>query len=343
MSLQPTSEPSRSGTLTQEGVDTAEMSLQPTNEPSSADDPYVVKSPRIESQRLRHPCVEPRRPRRMLGRASIRTHHRAFAAIVVAVALVTAFCTSCAVRPTVRVAGGKVPCSANTINLLKKKAPEIHSLKATVDLYLTAEEPAYNERLQVGLAAQRPDRLRLNVYAGFSNLVSIAIDGDSVWAFLPSSSMLLAGSVDEVVKLALLPKATGLLLEGVRGVIFPEPFCLVECKSETMEKGKCRLEEDSGEGKRVGIVESRTGRLLTLDFIDKDGAERATVNYRNYRKSGNIFFPHEITVVLPPDGIRLRLVFNRAVLNRDVDEDVFRLKDIPNSGVKRFGDILEVE
>jgi len=271
----------------------------------------------------------------------IYTRQRAFVSIVLAVTLFAVFCTSCAVRPPARIAGGKAPCSAKTIDLLKKGVPEVRSVKATIDAYLTAEEPRRSERLQVGLAAQRPDKVRLNIYAGFLNLLNIAVDGDSIWAFLPSTSILLAGSTDEAAGQTLLPAPTVLILDAIRSLLFPDSFCITECKSEEIEKGRCRFEEYSEGGKRIGIVESRTGRLLSLDFVGEDGTERVKVNYGNYKKSAGTFFPQEITVLLPSDGVRLRLVFNRVVLNRVIDERVFRFKDIPSTSVRRFGDTLE--
>lgn len=269
------------------------------------------------------------------------TRRRALVTIILAVTLVAAFCTSCAVRPPARIAGEKVPCSTKTIDLLRKGAPNVRSVKATIDAYLAIEEPHRSEKLQVGLAAQRPGRVRLNIYAGFLNLLNIAADGDSVWAFLPSTSILLAGSVEEAAGQALLPAPTVLVLDAVRTLLFPDSFCVIECKSEEVAKGRCRFEEDSEEGKRIGIVETGTGRLLSLDFVGQDGTERLKVNYGNYKRSSGIFFPQEITILLPSDGVRLRLVFNRVVLNRDMDEGVFRLKDIPSAGVRRFGDILQ--
>ncbi|MCX5801771.1 MAG: DUF4292 domain-containing protein [Candidatus Eisenbacteria bacterium] len=248
--------------------------------------------------------------------------------ILVAAFLVASLCTSCAVSPPVQTAGEKRPCSAKTMNLLKKEAPEIRSVKATLDVYLSFEEPRRSERLQVGLVAQEPDRMRLNVYAGFVSLASVALDGDSIRAFIPSSSVLLAGSLGDAVTQALLPEATGLLLDAVRTVLFPKRFCVTECMSEEIEKGRCRFEEDSDDGKRIGIVDSKTGNLIRLEFVDADGAERVGVDYRDYTRSGGVLFPHEITVSLPSDGVRARLVFNRTVLNDDIDEKVFRLKDL---------------
>jgi outer membrane lipoprotein-sorting protein len=277
------------------------------------------------------------------NRASLAAIYKVLVTVLLALALVTALCTSCAVRPPAHVAGEKAPCPSKTIDLLRREPPDIHSVKATIDLYFTEKEPGRSERLQAGLAAQRPDKVRLNIYAGFSHLADVAVDGDSLWAFLPSSSSLLAGSVEEVASQALLPVATALLLDAVRSVLFPTPLCITNCKSEKIEGGKCSFEEESEGGKRMGVVESRTGRLLRLDFVDKDGTERVTVNYRDYRKSGGISFPHEITVSLPSDGVKVRLVFNRAVLNRDIDERVFRLKDLPSTNVKKLGNVLEME
>jgi outer membrane lipoprotein-sorting protein len=269
--------------------------------------------------------------------ASTNTLSQVFAPVFLATALVMALCTSCAVRPPAHVAGEKIPCPAKTIGLVRKELPDVHSVKATIDLYFTETEPGRREHFQAGLAAQRPNRVRLNVYAGFMSLVNIAVNGDSLWAFLPSSSILLAGSIDEAAGQALLPLSTGLLLKAVRSVLFPESFCITECKSEQMEKGKCRFEEDSEEGKRIGIVDARTGRLLGLYLVDNDGTERVAVDYRDYRKSGTISFPNEITVSLPANGVKVRLVFHNAVLNREIDENVFRLNDVPSASVRGFG------
>lgn len=267
---------------------------------------------------------------------SVRTCRQVSVPILLVAAFVMSLVTSCAVRPPAHVPGEKVPCPAKTTDLLKKTGPDVRSVKATLDVYFAADEPGHTQRFQVGLAAQRPDRMRLNVYAGFLNLVNIAVDGDSLWAFLPSSSTLLAGSLDEVAGQALLPVATGLLLDAVRTILFPDPFCIAGCTSEQIERGKCRFEEESEDGKRIGIIESRTGRLLSLDLVGRDGTERVAVNYRDYRRSGSVFFPHDITVSLPSDGVRIRLLFHRAILNRDIDEKEFRLKDFPRAGVMGF-------
>lgn len=270
------------------------------------------------------------------ARSSIGVRCQVSVLVLFVAALVMSLVTSCAVRPPAHVAGEKAPCPAKTINLLKRTGPNIHSVKATLEVYFTADEPGHNQRLQVGLAAKRPDRMRLNVYAGFLSLVNIAVDGESLWVFLPSSSTLLAGSLDEAAGQALFPMATGLLLDAVRTILFPDPFCITGCTSDQIERGKCRFEEESEDGKRIGIIESRTGRLLSLDLVDRDGTERVAVNYRDYRRSGGISFPHDITVSLPSDGVRVRLLFNRAVLNRHIDETEFRLKDLSSATVTRF-------
>jgi len=264
---------------------------------------------------------------------SVSTRRQVSVTSLLLAAFVVFLVTSCALRPPAHVPGAKVPCPAKTIDLLRKtapgKTPGVRSVKATLDVYFAADEPGHTQRFQVGLAAQRPDRMRLNVYAGFLNLANIAVDGDSLWAFLPSSSTLLAGSLDEVASQALLPVATGLLLDAVRTILFPDPFCMAGCTSEQIERGKCRFEEESEDGKRIGIIESRTGRLLNLDLVDRDGTERVAVNYRDYRRSGSVSFPHDITVSLPSDGVRIRLLFHRAVVNREIDEKEFRLKNLP--------------
>jgi hypothetical protein len=178
--------------------------------------------------------------------------------------------------------------------------------------------------------------MRLNVYVGFLNLANVAVDGDSLWAFLPSSSTLLSGSLDEVASQALFPMATGLLLDAMRTVLFPDSLCIAGCTSEQIERGKCRFEEESEYGKRISVVESKTGRLLSLDLVDRDGTERVAVKYGDYRKSGSISFPHDITLSLPSEGVRVRLLFHKAVLNREIDEKELRLKAVPSGRVTGF-------
>jgi len=262
-----------------------------------------------------------------------------FIAAAAAAAFLATFCTSCAVRPPVGAAGQKAPCPSRTIDLLRKESPALNSVKATVDAYITTGQPPHNEKVQIGLVAQRPDKIRLNIYSGFIHVVSVGADGDSLWAFLPPFPFILAGAIDDAASQVLLPASTGVLIDAVRSILFPDGFCLNGCETEIVSKGRCRFEEESEEGTEVGIVETKTGRLRSLSFSEPDGRETAVVKYSNYRQSGGMYFPGEVTLSLPSDHISLRMVFNRVALNRHIDESVFRLKDMPIPNTKGFNEI----
>jgi len=216
-------------------------------------------------------------------------------------------------------------------------------MKGTVDVSLTGDEVGVNQHLQIGLAAERPDKVRFNAYAGFSSLISIAVDGDSLWVFLPSSSLLMGGSIDEAASAGILPEAANLLLDALKEVLFPQPVCGDGCKSERMAEGRCRFEEDFDGGKRISIFETDKGRLLSTDFVDKDGGERARVDYRDYQRSGGLYFPHEITLSLRSEDVKVRLTFYRVQLNRGIDDNIFRLKDITGVRQRGFAHSFETE
>jgi len=255
--------------------------------------------------------------------------------LLIAAALLVSLCTSCAVRPPLGVEAEKEPCPQRIIDLIRTKTPDIRSIKGTADVDVSGDEPGMNQHLQIGLAAERPDKIRFNVYAGFSTVMSIAVNGDSLWVFLPSSSLLMAGSIDEAEGLGILPAAANVLLDALREVLFPEPICGDGCKSERIANGRCRFEEDSEDGKRISIFETGKGRLLSTDFVDKDGEERARVSYRDYRTSSGLYFPREITLSFKSEDVRAKLTFHRVELNREIDANIFRFKDV--TGVTQRG------
>jgi outer membrane lipoprotein-sorting protein len=248
----------------------------------------------------------------------------------VSVALLTLL--SCAVHR--REAEGLVreACPASALELLKENAETIQTVKATLQIRVSMEEPGFVGRVQAGLAAQRPDKARVKVYAGFSEMLDVAIDGDSLWLWVPPKSVMLAGSVED----AAAPFAAGVLVGALREALFPERFCSGNCSSHWVGRGVCRVEEDLAGGSRLSFVEVKSGRLRELLLLNADGDEWLDVRYKNYKQSGKMSFPSRLEISFPMAKLKMRLTFDRVRLNSPVEPGSFRLKLPAGTTVREF-------
>jgi len=245
------------------------------------------------------------------------------------------FSLSCAARKPVTETLKAEPCSAKTLKLLHRNTSSLRTLKGTLQIHLNLEEPGYGGRVQAGLAAERPDKARLKLYVGFSNLVDVAIDGDSLWAFIPPKGTLLLGSAEDTASF-FAPRA---LLTALREVLFPGEFCLLECRSCKVRGGICRIEDDFAGGRRTSFVDVRNGTLQDMHLVNEEGDEWVTVGFRRYKRSGRIRFPREIRISFPLAGLQMKLSFDRLKLNSPIDEGSFRLDVPPGTTVKRFEEL----
>ncbi len=260
-----------------------------------------------------------------------------FVAAVLAVSLLASL--SCAVRkPAVE---PLVPerCPSRTMALLEKNADAVHAIKGTLQVRVSAEDPHYTVRVQGGLAAEKPDKARLKIYAGFASLIDVSVVGDSLWAFVPPRSVMLSGSIDE----ADASFEAGTFLVALREALFPGRFCSLECLTEKSDRGACRIEEDFPGGRRISFIERKSGRLRRMHLVDAEGIEWAEINYSNYKISGKIRFPRDIEISFPLAKFRMRLQFDRVKLNSPLEEDSFRLEVPPGTTVRGFNESQDME
>jgi outer membrane lipoprotein-sorting protein len=225
------------------------------------------------------------------------------------------------------------------MKLLEDNTDAFDTVKGTVQISVSMEEPGYSGRVQAGLVAEKPDKARLKIYAGFANLIDLVVIGDSLWAFLPPRSVLVKGSVYDTD----VPLEVGTFIVALKEALFPGTFCSRDCSAERSEGGTCRIEEDFVGGRRICFVETKSGRLRGIHLIDAEGEEWAEVRYRNYRRSGKIRFPRDIEISFPQAKLRMKFLFDRVKLNSPIEKDTFKLDVPPGTAVRGFEESQDME
>jgi hypothetical protein len=225
--------------------------------------------------------------------------------------------------------------------LLTRNLRVFQSIEATLNLSIVADEPAFATRLQAGLLAVKPSGLRLKAYAGPASVLDMATDGDSVWAYFPRNSLFVLGTLEEAINAASSNVLVNVLLAvGLHEALLPSPFDAGSCETRRLDRKTCSVEEDfespwssrarvpeSGAAgvrapvvRRVARFDSRRGLLIEVRFVDPEGHEQMTVTYGDYRKAVKGLFPHDVAVVFPQEGVRMRLAFDRVGAGPDVEE-----------------------
>ena len=123
---------------------------------------------------------------------------------------------------------------------------------------------------------------------------------------------------------------------GAFSELFPEGFCVADCKASKVKSNLCELEENFDGGKRISLVEEKKGRLRRMEFRDRNGANSLTISYQDYRRSGKVHFPYDIEVSFPSAGLNVRLIFDRVEANVSLEERALRLDPIPGTTVLPF-------
>ncbi|UCF79545.1 MAG: DUF4292 domain-containing protein [Candidatus Eiseniibacteriota bacterium] len=276
------------------------------------------------------------------GRPSAGEHDaggRSLVATFLLVSLVVLSSLSCAVRRPAPEEFVPQDCPSRTLKLLKSNTDCYRTIRGTLRTRLTLERAGYSGTLQAGLAAQKPDRARLKIYAGFSTVLDVTVEGDSLRAFIPPKSTLLLGSVrDQVVAFE-----AGTFLAILRDALFPAEFCSGACLFETAPGGTCRLEDELPGGKRISFVETKSGRLRGMQWVNSEGDEWARVSYRDYKRSGEVSFPRDIAISFPSAQFETRLLFDRVQLNKPLDSGSFELEVPPGTVVKTLSELVGSE
>ncbi len=296
----------------------------------------------------------------IVGRTSARSAagRLVYLVLLVAMPLVS---VSCAVRPapsegpTGRLPGdtapdrvpSREPCSQAAVSLLNRNLSAVGSVKATLNLTISTQEPHFSTRVQAGLLAAKPNKLRLKVYAGPVNVADLATDGDSIWVYVPPRALLVLGTVEEALRSTPDSESANILLViGLREVLFPGPLGSARAwrlsHTSKLDRKTCGAAEDlpgswgivglsgpeSLQVNRAGVrrevvFDSRKGLLKEMRLTGADSGELMQAVYADYRKSGKGLFPHDISVAFPAMGLRLRFGFDRVEVTPRSDDPSF--------------------
>lgn len=96
-----------------------------------------------------------------------------------------------------------------------------------------------------------------------------------------------------------------------------------------LETGKGRDEHLMTEDGSVHLwADGKTGRIVKCARYNSNGGIDYVVNFADFKKVGEIFFPHEIKADFPSGGAHILVRYKDVSLNSDVDEKLFLPPDL---------------
>jgi len=179
------------------------------------------------------------------------------------------------------------------------------------------------------IIAQRPGSLRLETLTPLGQPgFYAAIDGKDLFLFSPSENTYYHGGAT--------PHNLGLIFPlnlGIEQVvsIFLGSVPLIDYDADHL---LCTVKDD-GYVIRLMTKDESTTQVLTLSREDlrvvasetyRDGEGLTlSIDYRDYEMIGEVNFPREITVFLPPDKTRVRINYKKVEFLSEIDSSLFRL------------------
>lgn len=222
-----------------------------------------------------------------------------------------------------------LPDPAHLYNKILNTSGKVKSLKGAARIHIRAEER--RTRPEAVIACDRSGRLRFEVFDFLGHVVFLAFIRDqSFFAYSVSDNRYL----EEAAGAGTLRGILGVSLTGgeLIALILGSPF-FVPLESPVLhvqsDRGSILLRashEESGVGYRVRV--DPQGRaiqsILTTQTGNRAQPETLQVDFGRYKQVNGIEFPHRIRVAEPGGEAFFEIIYQKIVLNEDLQEELFR-------------------
>lgn len=237
----------------------------------------------------------------------------------------------CSILPTPM----EIPAFASTqltdiAQELKRREQQLQTVQGVCQLNMESAEKRGN--FSGVLLVQRPDRFRLVGYRsliGSTTILDILLEGAQLSLYLPSENKVFRGSSTQsrflngnemMTSFFGFENRTFLLLEETETVYL---FALLTPERKFQQTLKVQ--------KKSLMIQEQT-------FYDANGNVNLYIQYRNYQKIGELYWPYEVDIVQFQPSHTLRIRFKEVELNVVLQPEAF-LQEIPEDAIQESAEV----
>ncbi len=203
---------------------------------------------------------------------------------------------------------------------LERRA-QVASVQADVVIGLASKAWAGAGSCQGRLAAVRPGSLRLLGYVAVATVFDATTDGDRFWLYLPTLDRVITGTAAEESLLVALPVLPGEIVSA----LFGEPYGAPESGLRAIEvEGTPWVAWDLAGGHEVRARYGAHPTLLQRAELWEGGKRIARLDYHDYRRRHDVWWPSRIDFDWPEEQSHLSLTFDQVKFGTKVDRETFR-------------------
>jgi hypothetical protein len=221
------------------------------------------------------------------------------------------------------------PAAALAMNLARRDQA-LDSMQTPAVMEYSNGKDHFKAREQI--VVRRPAKIRVEAMSPLGVALVVAADGGQISVFDPSKNTLIRGpataaTLERFAQIPMAPEAAVRLLLALA----PDPAILVRPPDSTADSDGMTVvtyRKPDGLLDQLGFKE---GRLALVREKLPDGRVSCEVRYGDYRDIGAMPFPYEIDADFPLAGTRIKLIYQRPIIDAQVPDSMFVLSPGPSA------------